>query len=87
MYDSYERIKRSAGRIDFEDVLLLTVWREDRDDLRRQVQASFAHFTVDEYQDVSAVQERLLRVWLGERDDVCVVGTSPRRSTALPGPT
>ena len=75
VYDSYERIKRSAGRIDFEDVLLLTVGvLEDRDDLRRQVQASFAHFTVDEYQDVSAVQERLLRVWLGERDDVCVVG-------------
>lgn len=75
VYDSYERIKRSAGRIDFEDVLLLTVGvLEDRDDLRRQVQASFAHFTVDEYQDVSAVQERLLKVWLGDRDDVCVVG-------------
>lgn len=75
VYETYERIKRSAGRIDFEDVLLLTVGvLEDRDDLRRQVQSSFAHFTVDEYQDVSAVQERLLRVWLGERDDVCVVG-------------
>lgn len=75
VYETYEQIKRSAGRIDFEDVLLLTVGvLEDRDDLRRQVQASFAHFTVDEYQDVSAVQERLLRVWLGDRDDVCVVG-------------
>ncbi len=75
VYESYERHKRSAGRIDFEDVLLLTVGvLEDRDDLRRQVQSSFAHFTVDEYQDVSAVQERLLRVWLGDRDDVCVVG-------------
>ena len=71
VYDSYERIKRSASRIDFEDVLLLTVGvLEDRDDLRRQVQASFAHFTVDEYQDVSAVQERLLRVWLGDRNSV-----------------
>lgn len=75
VYETYERLKRSAGRIDFEDVLLLTVGvLEDRDDLRRQVQDSFVHFTVDEYQDVSAVQERLLRVWLGERDDVCVVG-------------
>lgn len=75
VYETYERLKRSAGRIDFEDVLLLTVGvLEDRDDLRRQVQNSFAHFTVDEYQDVSAVQERLLKVWLGERDDVCVVG-------------
>jgi len=75
VYEGYERLKRSAGRIDFEDVLLLTVGvLEDRQDLRQQVQNSFAHFTVDEYQDVSAVQQRLLQVWLGDRDDVCVVG-------------
>ena len=75
VYEGYERLKRSAGRIDFEDVLLLTVGvLEDRQDLRQQVQNSFAHFTVDEFQDVSAVQQRLLQVWLGDRDDVCVVG-------------
>lgn len=75
VYAAYEQLKRSAGRIDFEDVLLLTVGiLEERADLLQQVQDSFRHFTVDEYQDVSAVQERLLRVWLGDRDDVCVVG-------------
>jgi len=75
VYESYERIKRDAGKIDFEDVLLLTVGiLEEREDMRRKVQASFAQFTVDEFQDVSGVQQRLLDLWLGDRDDVCVVG-------------
>lgn len=75
VYQGYEHAKRVANRIDFEDVLLLTVAvLEEREDLLRKVQASFRHFTVDEFQDVSAIQRRLLGLWLGERDDVCVVG-------------
>lgn len=75
VYSNYERLKRDARKIDFEDVLLLTAGvLEEREDLRRKVQASFAHFTVDEFQDVSGLQQRLLRVWLGDRDDLCVVG-------------
>ena len=34
----------------------------------------FRHLFVDEYQDVNPLQERLLRAWLGDRDDLCVVG-------------
>ncbi|MEI8081322.1 MAG: ATP-dependent DNA helicase UvrD2 [Actinomycetes bacterium] len=75
VYAGYERAKRNARRIDFEDVLLLTVAiLEENRELRQQVQSSFAHFTVDEFQDVSAVQQRLLDIWLGDRDDICVVG-------------
>lgn len=75
VYAGYERAKRDAGRIDFEDVLLLTAGvLEDRPDLRRQVCESFAHFTVDEFQDVSAIQQKLLDLWLAGRDEVCVVG-------------
>jgi DNA helicase-2/ATP-dependent DNA helicase PcrA len=40
------------------------------DELRRR----FAAFTVDEFQDVNPLQAALLDRWLGERDDVCVVG-------------
>ena len=36
--------------------------------------AQYRHFVVDEYQDVNALQQRLLDLWLGERDDLCVVG-------------
>ena len=75
VYASYERAKRNAKRIDFEDVLLLTIGvLDEHADLRRTVQKSFRHFTVDEFQDVSGVQQRLLDLWLGDRDDVCVVG-------------
>lgn len=75
LYEEYERLKSEAKRIDFEDVLLLTVGvLEARPDLREQVQKSFRHFTVDEFQDVSGLQSRLLDTWLGTRDDICVVG-------------
>ncbi len=75
VYAAYELAKRQAQRIDFEDVLLLTVAiLEENEQLRREVRKSFAHFTVDEFQDVSTIQQRLLDVWLGDRDDVCVVG-------------
>jgi DNA helicase-2/ATP-dependent DNA helicase PcrA len=31
-------------------------------------------FTVDEYQDVNLLQQSLLDLWLGERDELCAVG-------------
>lgn len=75
LYEEYERLKSESRRIDFEDVLLLTVGiLESRPELREQVHKSFRHFTVDEFQDVSGIQSRLLDVWLGRRDDICVVG-------------
>jgi DNA helicase-2/ATP-dependent DNA helicase PcrA len=73
--DAYEDAKTARGVIDFEDVLLLTVaMLREREDVARQVRARYRWFTVDEYQDVSAAQQRLLDAWVGERDDVCVVG-------------
>ncbi|MDN5797240.1 MAG: ATP-dependent DNA helicase UvrD2 [Intrasporangium sp.] len=73
--DAYEEVKHRRGVIDFEDVLLLTVGiLADRDDIARAVRDQYRHFVVDEYQDVNALQQRLLDLWLGERCDVCVVG-------------
>ncbi|MFC5380629.1 ATP-dependent DNA helicase UvrD2 [Aquipuribacter nitratireducens] len=73
--EAYEDAKTARGVIDFEDVLLLTVaMLRERDDVARQVRSRYRWFTVDEYQDVSAAQQRLLEAWVGERDDVCVVG-------------
>jgi DNA helicase-2/ATP-dependent DNA helicase PcrA len=34
----------------------------------------YAAFTVDEYQDVNLLQQSLLELWLGPRDDLCAVG-------------
>jgi DNA helicase-2/ATP-dependent DNA helicase PcrA len=80
IYSAYEDVKRKRGLIDFEDVLLLTVGvLEDRADIAEEVRSAYRHFTVDEYQDVNPLQQRLLDLWLGERDSLCVVG-DPRQT-------
>ena len=74
-YAAYDDIKYDRGLIDFDDVLLMTVGAlVDRPDIADEVRAAYRWFTVDEFQDVSPVQSRLLDLWLGDRNDVCVVG-------------
>ena len=88
VYDSYETLKRQERVIDFEDVLLLTVGmlEEDRD-VRERIQDQYRYFTVDEYQDVSPLQQRLLNLWLGNRDDICVVGDAAQTIYSFAGAT
>jgi DNA helicase-2/ATP-dependent DNA helicase PcrA len=75
LLETYEECKTQRGVIDFEDVLLLTAGiLAERDEIARTVRGQYRHFVVDEYQDVNTLQQRLLDLWLGERDDVCVVG-------------
>jgi DNA helicase II / ATP-dependent DNA helicase PcrA len=38
------------------------------------VRERYAALTVDEYQDVNLLQQSLLELWLGRRDDLCAVG-------------
>ncbi|BDI23447.1 ATP-dependent helicase [Herbiconiux sp. L3-i23] len=72
---SYEQIKDSRRQLDFEDVLLATIGMiEEEERIAQQVRAQYRFFVVDEYQDVSPLQEQLLDSWLGDRRDVCVVG-------------
>lgn len=86
VYESYETLKRQERSIDFEDVLLLTVGmlEEDRD-VRERIRDQYRYFTVDEYQDVSPLQERLLQLWLGNRDDICVVGDAAQTIYSFAG--
>jgi ATP-dependent DNA helicase UvrD/PcrA len=75
IYSAYEEVKRDRGQMDFEDTLLLTVGiLSERPDVADAVRSQYRHFVVDEYQDVSPLQQRLLELWLGERDSLCVVG-------------
>ncbi|MFT0848893.1 ATP-dependent DNA helicase UvrD2 [Actinomycetaceae bacterium L2_0104] len=72
---AYEDVKTERHVIDFEDVLLILVGiLLDRPDITRQVRDQYRHFVVDEYQDVSPLQHRLLQLWLGDRKELCVVG-------------
>lgn len=71
----YEETKTSRVRIDFEDILLCCCALLAGDEaIAAQVQEQYRHFVVDEYQDVNPLQEALLGLWLGDRDDLCVVG-------------
>ncbi|MER6016054.1 ATP-dependent DNA helicase UvrD2 [Streptomyces bluensis] len=88
LYAAYEDLKRDRAVIDFEDVLLLTVGiLQDRHDIAEQVRRQYQHFVVDEYQDVSPLQQRLLELWLGERDDLCVVGDASQTIYSFTGAT
>ncbi|MDT0462729.1 ATP-dependent DNA helicase UvrD2 [Streptomyces gibsoniae] len=88
LYATYEDLKRERAVIDFEDVLLLTVGiLQDRHDIAEAVRAQYQHFVVDEYQDVSPLQQRLLELWLGDRDSLCVVGDASQTIYSFTGAT
>ncbi len=75
LHMAYERVKDERRLIDFEDVLLATTGMIEREPVvADEVRSRYRHFTVDEYQDVSPMQQQLLAAWLGDRRDVCVVG-------------
>jgi DNA helicase-2/ATP-dependent DNA helicase PcrA len=75
VFAQYERRKRDAGAVDFEDLLELAIRLLDDDETAlMEVRSRYAAFTVDEYQDVNVLQQTLLERWLGARDDLCVVG-------------
>ena len=75
LWRRYESAKQRADRIDFEDMLTLAVELYERDpDAIGLVRQRYAWFSVDEYQDTNRLQEDLLRLWLGDRRDLCVVG-------------
>jgi DNA helicase-2/ATP-dependent DNA helicase PcrA len=75
VYAAYEELRRERHVIDFESVLELTAAiLIDSRAVAGQVHDIFRHFVVDEYQDVNPLQKLLLEAWLGDRDDLCVVG-------------
>jgi DNA helicase-2/ATP-dependent DNA helicase PcrA len=75
VFREYERRKAAEGLLDFEDLLERAVRLLEGDDaVRAAVHDRWRAFTVDEYQDVNTLQESLLDLWLGERDDLCGVG-------------
>lgn len=75
LFSVYETRKDAAGRMDFEDVLLLMVaLLEQEPRVSTHLRPGLRHVTVDEYQDVSPLQQRLLNGWLGDNTNLCVVG-------------
>lgn len=72
---AYEKGKQERSVVDFHDILLCNAaLLSEHPAVAEQVRAQYRHFVVDEYQDVSAIQHRLISLWVDGRDDVCVVG-------------
>ena len=75
VYEGYEREKTAHGLIDFDDILLVCCHvMEGFDEAATRIRSSIRWLTVDEYQDVSPLQHRLMTLWLDGNRDVCVVG-------------
>jgi DNA helicase-2/ATP-dependent DNA helicase PcrA len=86
VYRDYEQRKASEGSLDFEDLLELAVQLFERDARACETfRAQYRAFTVDEYQDVNLLQQELLEHWLGDRDDLCVVGDDYQSIYAFTG--
>jgi DNA helicase-2/ATP-dependent DNA helicase PcrA len=75
VFREYERRKAASGLIDFEDLLEQAVrLYEENEWAIAALRERYRAFTVDEYQDVNLLQQSLLELWVGERDDLCAVG-------------
>ena len=75
MFERYERERRRRRLLDFDDLI---TWYADALESDAEFQATqrwrFQHLFVDEFQDANPAQFRLVRAWLGDRSDLCVVG-------------
>lgn len=88
LFQAYEDVKADRNLIDFEDVLLITVGILQEDPrVAATVRDQYRHFVVDEYQDVSPLQQRMLDLWLGGRDELCVVGDASQTIYSFTGAT
>jgi DNA helicase-2/ATP-dependent DNA helicase PcrA len=88
LFQAYEDVKTDRNVIDFEDVLLITVGILQEDPrVAATVRDQYRHFVVDEYQDVSPLQQRMLDLWLGGRDELCVVGDASQTIYSFTGAT
>lgn len=86
VYRTYEQRKADQGYTDFEDMLEAAIGVYVRDESAAAVfRSRYRAFTVDEYQDVNLLQRTLLDLWLGERDDLCVVGDDYQSIYAFTG--
>jgi DNA helicase-2/ATP-dependent DNA helicase PcrA len=75
VYRWYESMKTRANQLDFDDLLLHTAAAlEEHSVVAEEFRDRYRCFVVDEYQDVTPLQQRVLDAWLGERDDLTVVG-------------
>ena len=75
VYRRYEEMRRTAGALDFDDLLIETVrlFREHVD-IRTKWRTKFVHILIDEYQDTNAAQYALIKMLVNDQKNIAVVG-------------
>ena len=75
IYTTYANRLKTAGAMDFDDLIFHTVKLLQNDaEAREYYQNRFRYVVVDEYQDTSVAQFHLVRLLAGGTNNVCVVG-------------
>jgi len=75
IYRKYEQMRRAAGALDFDDLLLDAVrLLKDAPDIRNKWRANFKHVLIDEYQDTNAAQYQIVKLLINDDQNICVVG-------------
>ena len=75
VYAAYERKLKEAGAFDFDDLIYQTViLLSEHEDVREFYQNKYKYLLVDEYQDTSVAQFRLVSLLTGPEKNICVVG-------------
>src|SRR6201992_2681996 len=91
VYAAYESLKSrgdDVALLDFDDLLLHTAAAIENDAaIAEEFRDRYRCFVVDEYQDVTPLQQRVLAAWLGDRDDLTVVGDANQTIYSFTGAT
>lgn len=90
VYRLYEEAKTSPEGmlLDFDDLLLHVAGAlENAPAVAEEFRSQYQTFVVDEYQDVTPLQQRVLEGWLGQRDDLTVVGDANQTIYSFTGAT
>lgn len=75
IYTLYEKLRKSAGALDFDDLLIETVRLfRDVSDVRQRYRQQFKHILIDEYQDTNAAQYAIVKFLVNDERNICVVG-------------
>ena len=75
IYAEYERMRKKAQALDFDDLLLEVVrLLRDQSEVRAKWQRQFKYILIDEYQDTNAAQYAIVKLLTNEQQNICVVG-------------
>jgi DNA helicase-2/ATP-dependent DNA helicase PcrA len=75
IYARYETLRKQAGALDFDDLLVETVrLLRDQPEIRAKWQQHFKHIFIDEYQDTNAAQYAIVKYLVNDQQNICVVG-------------